>query len=55
MLEGMIGRESLQQGLKTYLQKYQMGNAETNDLWDTMTEVGHLVNLILSKMKNLHA
>ena len=48
MLEGMIGRNSLQQGLKDYLQKYHMSNAATDDLWDALNEVNW--NIVLTRI-----
>ncbi|KAL9985906.1 hypothetical protein ACROYT_G008359 [Oculina patagonica] len=38
MLEDVLGREVFFQGLQRYLKKYSFSNAETNDLWECLTE-----------------
>ncbi|XP_078360605.1 endoplasmic reticulum aminopeptidase 1-like [Oculina patagonica] len=37
MLEDVLGREVFFQGLQRYLKKYSFSNAETNDLWECLT------------------
>jgi len=38
MLHYVLGNSIFRDGLKRYLTKHAYGNAETNDLWDAMTE-----------------
>ncbi|XP_076366890.1 endoplasmic reticulum aminopeptidase 2-like isoform X3 [Tachypleus tridentatus] len=39
MLESFLGINTLQEGLTLYLNKYKYRNAETRDLWDSLTKV----------------
>ncbi|CAL4068724.1 unnamed protein product, partial [Meganyctiphanes norvegica] len=39
MLESFIGRALLQKGLRLYLSEYRYNNAETNDLWGSLTKI----------------
>ncbi|KAJ7393660.1 hypothetical protein OS493_003316 [Desmophyllum pertusum] len=38
MLEDVLGRDVFFKGLTRYLKKYSFSNAETNDLWQCLTE-----------------
>ena len=38
MLEGFIGHDALQRGLKDYLDTFKFGNAKTDDLWNSLSE-----------------
>jgi len=38
MLESVLGSDTFLAGLRLYLQRHQYSNAETNDLWSSMTE-----------------
>ena len=50
MLEGFIGREKLQKGLQQYLGKYKYSNAQTNDLWNSLSQA----SFTLKKIPALH-
>ena len=39
MLRNFLGESTLRLGLKNYLNKYQYRNAETADLWKSLTDV----------------
>jgi len=39
MLENYLGEEVFRNGLKFYLNKFKYGNAETDNLWDSLEEV----------------
>ena len=38
MLENVLGTDVFFKGLQKYLKKYSFSNAETNDLWDCLTQ-----------------
>lgn len=38
MLEDVLGSEVFFQGLQKYLKKYSYSNAQTNDLWQSLTQ-----------------
>lgn len=46
MLSGILGDRAFRAGLKTYLKKYEFGNAVQDDLWDIMTVQGHLHQIL---------
>ena len=56
MLEDVLGRDVFFQGLQHYLQKFKFSNAETNDLWQCLTEqvqngqVNLSIKLLLSNL-----
>lgn len=41
MLKSFIGSHHFTAGLRTYLQKYAYGNAQTEELWESMSEVSY--------------
>lgn len=51
MLEDVLGRKVFFEGLQKYLKKYSFSNAETNDLWRSLTQesMSRQVNLFFPK------
>ena len=43
MMFHFLGEENFIQGLTSYLNKHKYGNAEQNDLWDSLTNQAHKV------------
>lgn len=41
MLKSFIGSHHFTAGLRAYLQKHTYGNAQTDELWESMSEVGY--------------
>ena len=41
MLKSFIGSHHFTAGLRTYLQKYAYGNAQTDELWESMSKVSY--------------
>ena len=39
MTRNVLGSEGFFSGLQTYLKKYSYGNANTDDLWECLTQV----------------
>jgi len=50
MLEDVLGRDVFFQGLQHYLHKFKFSNAETNDLWQCLTEQVQNGQVNLSKV-----
>ena len=46
VLKSFIGSEEFSAGLRSYLEKYGYINAQTNELWESMSEVSY--DIILS-------
>jgi len=38
MLESTIGLNTFKNGIRSYMKKYQYSNAETNDLWNSLSQ-----------------
>lgn len=45
MLKTFISSEHFTAGLRTYLEKYAYANAQTDELWESMSEVSYDVIL----------
>lgn len=43
MLKSFIGSDHFTAGLRSYLQKYAYANAQTDELWESMSEVSYVV------------
>ncbi len=41
MLESFVGRENLRKGLRSYLNEYKYTNARTDNLWESIGQVGN--------------
>ncbi|CAH1788830.1 unnamed protein product [Owenia fusiformis] len=50
MLNDVLGEGVLQKGLKLYLNKFQFGNAETKDLWDSLSEASSTIKDVARMM-----
>lgn len=44
MLKSFIGSHHFTAGMRSYLQKYAYGNAQTDELWESMSEVSYEVS-----------
>ncbi|GAB6025285.1 hypothetical protein CHUAL_010702 [Chamberlinius hualienensis] len=53
MVEEFLGMETLQGGLKTYLSKFKYSNAETEDLWQVLSQQSQLMNLSSVNVKEV--
>ena len=45
MLKSFIGSEHYTAGLRSYLEKYAYANAQTDELWESLSEVSYDVIL----------
>lgn len=41
MLKNFIGSDHFTAGLRSYLEKYAYANAQTDELWESMSEVSY--------------
>lgn len=48
MMDQYLGAKTLREGVTNYLKKHKYGNAEQDDLWESLTEVAHK-NKVLAK------
>ena len=46
MLQSFIGMNALQNGLKVYLDRHKFQNAETDDLWESLSETVRIRNIV---------
>ena len=51
MLKSFIGSHQFTAGLRTYLKKYAYGNAQTDELWESMSEVSYDVQIFCHALK----
>lgn len=47
MLESFLGKSALKMGLKKYLSRFKYANAETEDLWNVLSEASTLSLVVI--------